>query len=130
MQDQSRLDEINSQMYPTIESAILCNLDIDKLNAFPYVSTHFSAHGEALNWVRDYVNKYKKMPTINELTTAFPNVDAGTQGYSWQFLEDLFKGQVIYRKVDEVINSFGSALRKDPQKGVIDLQSELADIEL
>lgn len=130
MQEYSRLDEMNSQMYPKVESAILCNLDIEKLNEFPYTASHFSAHGDALNWVKDFVNKYKKMPTVGELTDAFPNVDADMKGYSWDFVQDIFKKQVIYRKVDEVINSFGTSLRRDPQKGVVDLQSELADIEL
>ena len=40
LEDKSRYEEIDVSTYPQIESAILCNLDSEKLDAFPYMPQH------------------------------------------------------------------------------------------
>ena len=122
--------ELQAPNYPRVESAILCNLTTERLNAFSYGATHFSTHGDALTWVREYADKYHKIPTIQEMYDVFPTIETNTTGFDWDYIEDLFRNQLLYRTVREIIDRSGGALLTDPQKGLVDLMGQLSNVEL
>ena len=113
--------ELQAPNCPRVESAILCNLTTERLNAFSYGATHFSTHGDALTWVREYADKYHKIPTIQEMYDVFPTIETNTTGFDWDYIEDLFRNQLLYRTVREIIDRSGGALLTEPQKGLVDL---------
>ena len=130
LDDKSRYDEIDVSTYAQIESAILCNLDSDKLDNFPYTDTHFSTHGEAFQWLKAYVDKYKKFPTLYEIGETYPSIDTSTVGFTWDYLVDIFRKQVLYRRVESIMAAQIKKMRMDPQKGLVDLLSLLSDVEM
>ena len=130
LEDRSRYEQVDSSTYAEIESAIICNATEERLNAFPYTAQHFSVHGEAFNWLKNFVDTYKKFPTLIEIEVSYPTVDTNMIGMTWEHTLDIFKKQVLYRHIEGAVSNKIKVIRNDPQKGLIDLISQLSDIEL
>tara|TARA_R100001082_G_scaffold58323_1_gene32321 strand:- start:278 stop:1585 length:1308 start_codon:yes stop_codon:yes gene_type:complete len=128
LEDTSRYNRVDASTYASIESAIICNLDEERLKRFPYAFSHFSVHGEAFEWLRKFLETYKKVPTISEIELTYPTIDITTVGLTWDYVVEIFKKQVIWRSAENCIKSAVSQLQTDPQKGIIDLISKLTDV--
>ena len=130
IEDRSRYESVDSYTYAEIESAIICNLDEERLNRFPYSYKHFSVHGEAFDWIKAYVQNYKMFPTIVEIERSYPTIDTATVGLTWDYTFDIFKKQVLYRAIEQAVVLQFKSMRNNPQKGLVDLLSKLSDIEM
>ena len=114
LEDTSRYNRVDASTYASIESAIICNLDEERLKRFPYTFSHFSVHGEAFEWLRNFLETYKKVPTISEIELTYPTIDVTTVGLTWDYVVEIFKKQVIWRSAENCIKSAVSQLQTDP----------------
>ena len=121
LEDRSRYEQVDSSTYAEIESAIICNATEERLNAFPYTAQHFSVHGEAFNWLKNFVDTYKKFPTLIEIEVSYPTIDTKMAGITWEHTLDIFKKQVLYRYIEGAVSNKIKVIRAYPQKALIDL---------
>lgn len=114
-----------------IESAVIFNLtNKENLRSFPYATQDFSIHGEVYKFLIDFFDKHGEFPDVATLCHNYPYLDKTANSVNYEYALDIFKDQILHRKVVSTINSVRDTVKTDPKTALSRLMIGLTDIEV
>ena len=114
-----------------IESAVIFNLtNKENLRSFPYATQDFSTHGEVYKFLIDFFDKHGEFPDVATLCHNYPYLDKTANSVNYEYALDIFKDQILHRKVVSTINSVRDTVKTDPKTALSRLMIGLTDIEV
>jgi len=122
---------MDSANFNFMESAIvygLCNENNYRKFKFPI--KNFVIHGEAVRFINSHIDEYKEFPEPSVLTENFPKLRVEAVTTNFDYAQDEFKKQVLFR---EIVNSFSSnkaVLQDNPKAALSAITQSLADVEV
>ena len=122
---------MDSANFNFMESAIvygLCNENNYRKFKFPI--KNFVIHGDAVRFINSHIDEYKEFPEPSVLTENFPKLRGEAITANFDYAQDEFKKQVLFR---EIVNSFSSnkaVLQDNPKAALSAITQSLADVEV
>ena len=114
-----------------IESAIIFNLtNKENLRSFPFSTQDFSTHGEVYKFLTDFFDDHGEFPDVATLCHNYPYLDKTANSVNYEYALDIFKNQILHRKVVSAINSIRDTVKTDPKIALSRLMIGLTDIEV
>ena len=117
--------------YDYIESAVIFRLDTKtNLGSFKFSERDFARHGDAYKFIIDFFDQYGSFPSVATLCENYPTLDQTSQSVKFDYAVDIFRNQVLTRRVTRVIRAEKELVKENPKQTIANILVGLADIEV
>ena len=114
-----------------IESAVVFGLDNKtSLRSFKHSEKDFSKHNDAYKFVLRFFDDYGEFPSPEVLCENFPTLDKTAQSVKFDYAVEVFKDQVLQRRIVQTIQAQRETVKDNPKKALSNIMVGLTDIEV
>jgi replicative DNA helicase len=122
---------MDSNNFSFIESALVLSLcDPVNYKRFRFPIKNFAVHGEAVQFINSYHDQYKEFPEHSVLIEKFPKLRKDALTVSFDYAQDEFKKQIMFREVVQTFASNKELLTENPKTALGRITNQLQDIEV
>jgi|TARA_R110000765_G_scaffold355797_1_gene445981 replicative DNA helicase len=117
------------ESFEFIESGLVLGLDsLEKFKKFKHVSNDFIKHRDAFKFLTTHLDTYGTFPSSDLLCENFPTLDTAAVGLNFDYAQERFKNQIIFRQIVNVFQTNKEVLRENPKEAFSRIQSALDEI--
>ena len=114
-----------------IESAVIFGLENKtNLRSFKHSEKDFAKHNDAYKFVLRFFDDYGEFPSPEVLQENFPTLDKTAQSVKFDYAVEVFKNQVLQRRIVQTIQSQKEMVKENPKKALSNIMVGLTDIEV
>jgi len=114
-----------------IESAVIFGLDNKiSLRSFKHSEKDFAKHNDAYKFILRFFDDYGEFPSPEVLQENFPTLDKTAQSVKFDYAVEVFKNQVLQRRIVQTIQSQKEMVKENPKKALSNIMVGLTDIEV
>jgi len=114
-----------------IESAVIFGIDNKtNLRSFKHSEKDFAKHNDAYKFVLSFFDTYGEFPSPEVLQENFPTLDTTAQSVKFDYAVEVFKNQVLQRRIVQTIQSQKETVKDNPKKALSNIMVGLTDIEV
>jgi len=114
-----------------IESAIIFGLDNKtNLRSFKHSEKDFAKHNDAYKFILGFFDDYGEFPSPEILSENYPTLDKTAQSVKYDYALEVFKNQVLQRRIVQTIQSQKEIVKENPKKALSNIMVGLTDIEV
>ena len=114
-----------------IESAVIFGLENKTiLRSFKHSEKDFAKHNDADKFVVRFFDDYGEFPSPEVLQENFPTLDKTAQSVKFDYAVEVFKNQVLQRRIVQTIQSQKEMVKENPKKALSNIMVGLTDIEV
>lgn len=120
-----------NKSFSFIESGLVLNTNsVEDLQDNPVNPQHFAIHGDAYEFVLDYLDEFGSFANSKVIIDKFPDLESDAIGADLVYCVKEFKKQVLTRNAIDTIRGQQNLMRDDPTKAIENIQSGLDGLSL
>ena len=122
---------MDSTNFNFIESALAFGLcDQNNYRKFKFPIKNFAIHGDVVRFINTHIDEYKDFPEPGVLKENFPKLRQEAVTTNFDYAQDEFKKQVLFREIVNAFSTNKTKLQDSPKAALSTITQALSDIEV
>ena len=122
---------MDSESFSFVESALVFGLLEDQnFKKFNHPLSQFVVHKDAVEWSMKFRDDFKESVDNGALLEKFPSLRADARDTNFDYAQQEFKKQVLFRQVIKSFSDNKNLLSSNPKAALTSIVNSLADVEV